>query len=116
MSTFSAPLRVRGPTQDGDQAPNVDAGDVIASQTATMIFSDTEKALFSIPGNSQIIDFNIDVTTAFDAGTNNFLDLGITGDLARFTDDASLAAIARVLGSADVSQLVNYADVGTEAE
>ena len=105
MSTFAAPLRVFGNTKEGASA---DVGDVIAMQTNTIDFNDTTKNLFWLPPNAQVIDFNVDITTAFDAGTTNTLDLGTAAIPTLFADDLALGAAVRVLASSDASQLPNY--------
>lgn len=112
MSTFAAPVRVRGPIENDDSGPAVDAGDVIVSQTNTLTFPEVTKNFFFLPANSQIIGINVDVTVAFDAGTTNTLDVGTAATPELFADDLNVGAVARVLGSSDGSQLVNYADTG----
>ncbi|MEG9884108.1 MAG: hypothetical protein V6Z86_05740 [Hyphomicrobiales bacterium] len=109
MTTFRAPLRVYDANKDIDS----DAGWVTAMQTNTMVFGDTTKDLFNLPANSQIIDFYVDVTTAFNAATTNTLDLGVSGTPARFADNLALGTAERVLGSSDASQLDEYASTGT---
>lgn len=109
MTTFRGPVRI----YDKNKDINSDAGWVPASQTNTMDFNDTTKDLFNIPANSQIIDFYVDVTTAFNAATTNTLDLGVSGTANRFADALALGTVARVLGSSDASQLGEYANTGT---
>jgi len=67
----------------------------------------------TLPANSQIIDINVDVTTAFDAGTANTLDLGDGTTADKYADALALGSVARVLASSDVSQLTNLVDIGT---
>lgn len=109
MTTFSAPVFVGTKRHE----PGRNLGQVIVTQTNTIVFTDTTKTMFVLPARSQIIEFYVDVTTAFD-GTTNTLDVGTAADPDAFVDVAALGAAARVLGSSTAAVLANYADVGSD--
>jgi hypothetical protein len=63
--------------------------------TAVMIgsfdFEDTTaKTLFTLPAGAVPLDWWFDVTTDFNAGTNNNLDLGAAADTDYFADDIAI--------------------------
>ncbi len=102
MTTFTAPMHVSGREKS---IP----GDVLVSQTATILFTDTTIPLFTIPGPARIIDFYVDVITVFNAGSSNLLDIGTNSGTNQFANDLALTAAARLLGSSDGSRVINYA-------
>ena len=108
MTTFKRPLRVYAESKD----TNSDAGDVVITQTASIVFGDTSITVGRLPPNTRIIEIYVDVMTFFNAGANNNIDLGVVGELNRFGDNLPLTDVARVLVSSDVSQLINYGDTG----
>lgn len=111
MSSFSSPLRVYGDNREGASA---DIGEVTAMQEANIAFGNTAVTnAFILPPNAVPIEFYVDTTTLFDQITT--IDVGITGTGNRFADDATITTVGRVLGTADVSQVPNYVDVGTSA-
>lgn len=109
MTTFTSPL------QSGTKrhAPGKNLGQVLLTQTDTIDFNDTTKDLFVLPAQSQIIDFYVDVTTAFNAAGTDLLDVGTSGDPDAFVDNQDLAVAGRFLGSGAAAVLADYADVGT---
>ena len=109
MTTFKAPLRVYDVSKD----TNSDAGDVVITQTASLVFGDTSVNVCRLPPNSQILEIYVDVTTAFNSGTSNDVDLGVTGALTQFADGLDVSSTGRLRGTSDVSQLTNYQDIGT---
>lgn len=102
-------LRVGSQQAGGSRAANI--GKVVASQTATVAFTDTAaKDLFTLPAGAQILDVLVDVTTAFDAGDDNDLDIGKDGAAAHFVNDADVSAAGRVTGT---RAFANWADIGS---
>ena len=77
MSTYmTGPLR----TGTGLDATGADTGFTTLVQTALLTFDATlvQNASFTLPANAQIVDFNIDVVTAFDSATSATLSAGTT--------------------------------------
>lgn len=110
MGTYGAPLRVRGIIDPSDSSPDTTTGDVAVSQTFNITFNDTTAAtVVTLPENSQILDFVVDVTTAFDAGTTNTIDVGTAADPDAFVDGVDVSSTGRILGSATAAVLPNYA-------
>ena len=62
--------------------------------------------------NSQIFQIAVDVTTAFNAGTTNTVDLGDGSTADKFADALALGSLGRVLATSDVSQITNLIDIG----
>jgi len=67
----------------------------------------------TLPANSQIFQITVDVTTAFDAGTTNTLDIGDGSTANLYADALAAGSQARVLATSDVSQIGNLIDIGT---
>lgn len=109
-TTFSGPLQA-GTVREG---AGDNLGKVVLSQTNTIAYTDTTaKDLFILPANAQILDFQVDVTTAFNSSGTDLLDIGKDGAANHFADNLDVSAIGRLLASSDASQLPNYATVGT---
>jgi uncharacterized protein YjlB len=72
FTTFSGPVRT-GTVKEGSA---VNTGLAVLSQSATIDFSDTAaKNLFTLPAGSQILGIAVYATEAFNAGTNNVLNI-----------------------------------------
>jgi len=116
-TTFSGPVKA-GTIKDttgstvGTDVANV--GSVVMTQAANVVFGDdgTTTTIATLPANSQIIEIYVDVTTAFDAGTTNTLDLGDGSTADQFADALDVSSVARVLATSDVSQITNLIDIG----
>jgi len=117
QSTFSGPIKAGNifnttGTTVGTNVANV--GFVVMSQTDTIAFGDTTDKSLSIviPANSQLVDIKILVTTAFDAGTTNTLDIGIVGDSDLYVDNAAVGTAGdAALGNTALA--TNWSDIGT---
>ena len=132
-TTFSGPIKAGNifnttGTTVGTNVANV--GYVVMSQSDTIAYTDTTDKSLSIviPANSQIVDVKILVTTAFNAGTTNTMDIGIVGNSDLYVDgaacgtggDAALGATALVtnwtdIGTSDVKLAAKYIPSGTAA-
>lgn len=117
-TTFSGPIKAgtiknTTGTTVGTDVQNV--GSVVMTQAANVVFAadGTTTTIATLPANSQIIEIYVDVTTAFDAGTTNTLDLGDGTTADQFADALALGSVARVLATSDVSQITNLIDIGT---
>ena len=116
-TTFSGPIKAgtiknTTGTTVGTDVQNV--GSVVMTQAANVVFAadGTTTTIATLPANSQIIEIYVDVTTAFDAGTTNTLDLGDGTTADQFADALALGSVARVLATSDVSQITNLIDIG----
>lgn len=111
-TSYSGSVRVYGANRQG---PNADIGDTTLVQQATLAFGDAGSAqdLFILPPNAVPIEFYADTTTVFSAATT--LDIGTTASGNRFADGVTVTSVGRVLGTSDVSQVPEYADLGSAA-
>jgi hypothetical protein len=117
-STFSGPIKAgtikdtTGTTVGTDKA---NVGFVLMAQSGNVVFgaNGTETVVATLPANSQIYQIAVDVTTAFDAGTTNTLDIGDGTTADKYADALAAGAQARVLATSDVSQIGNLIDIGT---
>lgn len=133
QTTFSGPIKAGNilNTTGSTVGTNVaNVGFVEMSQTDTITFANTTDKSLSIviPANSQLVDIKIFVTTAFNAGTTNTLDIGIVGNSDLYVDnaavgtagDAALGVTALVsdwsdIGTTDVKLAAKYIQTGTAA-
>ena len=82
----------------------------------------------TLPANAQIVDINIDVTTAFNAGTTNTVTVGKTGTANAFVATTSVGSAGRAnvattgtysawadTGSSEVTATVSFSQTGTAA-
>jgi hypothetical protein len=117
-TTFSGPIKAgtikdtTGTTVGSDKA---NVGFVLMAQSGNVVFGadGTETVVATLPANSQIYQIAVDVTTAFDAGTTNTLDIGDGTTADKYADALAAGAQARVLATSDVSQIGNLIDIGT---
>jgi hypothetical protein len=102
----------------------------LSAITATIAYTDTSAVTIgTIPAGAQIIDVNIDVTTAFNAATTNTVTVGKTGSAAAFVAATSVGSAGRAsvattgvysawanVGTSDVDYAtVTYSQTGTVA-
>ena len=77
-----------------NQVTNI--GGVLSAVTTTIAYTDSSAVtIATIPANSQIVDINIDVTTAFNAVTTNTVTVGKTGSAAAFVASTSVGSAGR---------------------
>lgn len=110
-----------------NQVTNI--GGMLSAVTTTFAYTNaTAVTIATIPAGAQIVDINIDVTTAFDAGTTNTVTVGKTGSAAAFVTATSVGSAGRAsvattgvysawanTGSSDVSATITYSQTGTAA-
>lgn len=110
-TTFSGPVKA-GTIREGASA---NVGFALMAQSANITFAadGTTTVVATVPANSQIFQITVDVTTAFDAGSANTLDIGDGTTADKFADALALGSAARVLATSDVSQIGNLIDIGT---
>lgn len=117
-TTFSGPIKA-GTIKDttgttvGTNKANV--GFVLMAQSGSVVFgaNGSTTVVATLPANSQIYQIAVDVTTAFNAGTTNTLDIGDGTTADKYADALAAGAQARVLATSDVSQIGNLVDIGT---
>lgn len=89
------------------------AAGILSAITATVAYTDTSAVTIgTLPAGAQIVNINIDVTTAFNAGTTNTVTVGKTGSAAAYVTATSVGSAGR----ASVSSTGVYsawANVGT---
>ena len=102
---------------------------VLSAITTTIAYTDTSAvAIGAIPANAQIVDINIDVTTAFNAGSTNTVTVGKTGTANAFVTTTSVGSAGRAsvattgvysawadVGASEVNATVSFAQTGTAA-
>lgn len=89
------------------------AAGVLSAITATIAYTDTAAVTIgTLPAGAQIVDVNIDVTTAFDAGTTNTVTVGKTGSAAAFVTATSVGSAGRA-SVATTGVYSAWANVGT---
>ena len=117
-TTFSGPIKA-GTIKDttgttvGTNKANV--GFVLMAQSGSVVFgaNGSTTVVATLPANSQIYQIAVDITTAFDAGTTNTLDIGDGTTADKYADALAAGSQARVLATSDVSQIGNLVDIGT---
>lgn len=63
---------------------------------ATIAYTDTTaKSLFTLPQGAVVTGIVVDVTTAFNDGGTDLLDIGITGTGAYYVNDLSVASVGQ---------------------
>jgi hypothetical protein len=102
---------------------------VLSAITTTIAFNNTSAVTIgTVPANAQIIDVNIDATTAFNAGTTNTVAVGKTGSAAAFVTATDVGTAGREsvattgvysawanVGTTDVVATATFAQTGTAA-
>lgn len=110
-----------------NQVTNI--GGVLSAVTTTFAYTDsTAVTIATIPANSQIVDINIDVTTAFNAATTNTVTVGKTGSANAFVTTTSVGSAGRAsvassgvysawadTGSSEISATITYSQTGNAA-
>jgi len=111
----------------GNQVTNI--GGVLSAVTNTVAYTDSSAVTIgTIPANAQIININIDVTTAFNAASTNTVTVGKSGSAAAFVASTSVGTAGRAnvattgvysawadVGAAEVPVTVTYSQTGTAA-
>ena len=111
----------------GNQVTNI--GGVLSAITGVVSYTDASAVTIgTLPANAQIVNINIDVTTAFDAGTTNTVTVGKAGSAAAFVASTSVSSAGRAsvattgvysawadVGAAEVPVTATYGQTGTAA-
>ena len=102
---------------------------MLSAITTTIAYTDTAAvSIGTLPANCQIVDINIDVTTAFNAGTTNTVTVGKTGTAAAYVASTSVGSAGRAsvastgvysawanTGTSDLDATVTFSQTGTAA-
>jgi uncharacterized membrane protein len=102
---------------------------MLSAITTTIAYTDTAAvSIGTLPANCQIVDINIDVTTAFNAGTTNTVTVGKTGTAAAYVASTSVGSAGRAsvastgvysawanTGTSELDATVTFSQTGTAA-
>jgi hypothetical protein len=112
QTTWSGPL-ASGDRNAGEAGgPNL--GFVVLSQTALIDFDATlvQNATFNIPAESQIVDFHVDVLTAYDSATSATLSAGTASGGTQYLSGINVKLAGRRPNAFSAAQLAAMDDVG----
>lgn len=106
-----------GPLELGTGLDNngADTGYVVQSQTALInVDADlVQDATFKLPANAQIVDFYVDVLTAYDSATSATLSAGLTSGGTEYLSGINAKTAARRPNAYSAAQLAAMDDIGT---
>ena len=113
QTTWSGPLASGDRNAGESGGPNI--GLVALSQTAVLNFDATlvQNATFNIPADSQIVDFYVDVLTAYDSATSATLSAGTAAGGTQYLSGVSVKTGGRRSNGFSAAQLAAMDDVGT---
>lgn len=113
QTTWSGPLASGDRNAGESGGPNI--GLVALRQTALINFDATlvQNATFNIPASSQIVDFYVDVLTAFDSASSATLSAGTTSGGTQYLSGISVKTGGRRSNGYSAAQLAAMDDVGT---
>ena len=113
QTTWSGPLASGDRNAGESGGPNI--GLVTLSQTVLINFDATlvQNATFNIPASSQIVDFYVDVLTAYDSATSAVLSAGTASGGTQYLSAVSVKTAARRSNGFSAAQLAAMDDVGS---
>lgn len=113
QTTWSGPLASGDRNAGESGGPNI--GLVTLSQTAVINFDATlvQDATFNIPASSQIVDFYVDVLTAYDSASSATLSAGTASGGTQYLSAISVKTAGRRSNGYSAAQLAAMDDVGT---
>jgi hypothetical protein len=111
FSSYSGPIRTGTVREGADR----NTGVVVLTQSNTVNFSNTAaKELFKVPAGSQILGIQVYTTTAFNAGTNNVLNVRTgTTTIASVTATGAPIAVGISTVAPVGAQVAFFNNVGT---
>lgn len=91
-------------------APSSTTGIVTGPQTyaarATLAFTDTvAKTLFTLPDGAVIVEWILNVTTAFDDAVTDVIDIGVTGTAQKYAASVDVIATGLKTVGVDLTQI-----------
>lgn len=94
---------------------SVDGGYVVVSQSNTITQNSTTavSSTFTLPASSQIIDFYIDVLTAYNSATSATLTIGTAAAGTQYVSGVDAKTGGRAAPTLTTTQLSNMASIGT---
>ena len=118
-----------GTVQSGGASPaNVGLAELVQYAIVTFGADGTATTVCTIPAGSSIYGIDIDVTTAFNAGSTNTISVGVSGTAAKFVTATSVGSLGRAsvattgaysnwlnVGTSDVTIIATYNQTGTAA-
>lgn len=106
-----------GPFQTGTGLDNTgaDTGTVVLSKTALINFDATlvQNASFTLPANAQIVDFFVDVLTAYDSAASATLSAGTSSGGTQYLSGISVKTAGRRSNGFSAAQLAAMDGIGT---
>ncbi len=116
QTTFSGPLATGDRPAGAPGGPNL--GLVTLAQTAVINFNNTlvQNTTFNVPTSSQIIDFYVDVLTAFDSATSATLSAGTASGGTQYLSAINVKTAARRPNAFSAAQLAEMDDVGSNRQ
>lgn len=106
-----------GPLRTGTGLDNTAAGggEVALSQTALITFDATlvQNATFTLPAGAQIVDFYVDVLTAYNSATSATLSAGTSSGGTQYLSSVSVKTAGRQSNGFSAAQLAAMDDIGT---
>lgn len=108
-----------GPLASGDRPAGVSGGPniglVVLSQTALISFDATlvQNATFNLPADSQIIDFRIDVLTAYNSASSATLSVGTASGGTQYVSGVDAKTAGRAAITYTAAQLAAMDDIDT---
>lgn len=103
MSFMAGPARAIT-DQDGFAPPSF--GGAVAVKYGQVTYHDnTAKHLFSLPAGAVIVAWLINVSTAFNAGTSNQMDVGDAAVSNRFADNVDVSTAGQIVNGYDSNEL-----------
>lgn len=107
-----------GPFQTGTGLDNTgaDTGTVVLSQTGLVGFDDTlvQDLTFVLPANAQIVDFYVDVLTAYDSASSATLSAGAASGDTDYLSGINVKTTGRKSNGYSAAQLAALDDIGTD--
>ena len=104
-----------GPLELGTALDNTgaDTGTVLQSQTGLIAFDATlvQNLTFTVPANAQIIDFYVDVLTAYDSATSATLSAGTASGGTQYLSAINVKLAARRPNAFSAAQLAAMDDI-----
>ena len=114
-TNWSGPL-MSGTKKDTDQNGPSNTGLVLLTQTQTLTQNGANavSATFMLPPGSQIVDFKIDSTVAWNAGTSASLTIGTAAAGTQYVSSESvLTAAGRIAPTYSTAQLAAMENIGS---
>ena len=105
-----------GTVQSGGANPaNVGLVELVQYATVNYGADGTTTTICTLPAGSQIFGVDIDVTTAFNAGTTNTIKVGTATSASQFVNATSVSAAGRA-SVASTGNYTNWQNVGTTSD